>query len=49
MELTDSENPRTIWGVIILQNGKECSVALLSGMEQLFNISLHENSPCLGL
>ena len=27
-------------GVIILRNGTECSVALLSGTEQLFNISL---------
>ena len=33
-----------ILGVIILRNGMECSVALLSGMEQLFNISLHKNS-----
>ena len=29
--------------------GTECSIALLSGTEQLFNISLHENSSCLGL
>ena len=36
-------------GVIILQNGTECSVAILSEMEQLFTISLHENSSCLGL
>ena len=36
-------------GVIILRNGTECSVALLYGMEQLFNTSLHANSSCLGL
>ena len=29
--------------------GTECFVALLSGTEQLFNISLHENSSCLEL
>ena len=36
-------------GVIILRNGTECYVALLSGTEQLFNICLHEISSCLGL
>ena len=28
------------WGVIILRNGTECYIALLSGTQQLFNISL---------
>ena len=31
------------------RNGMFRTVALLSGMEQLFNISLHKNSSCLGL
>ena len=31
------------------QNRTECSVALFSGMEQLFNISLNEKSSSLGL
>ena len=31
------------------RNRTECSVALFSRTEQLFNISLHENSSCLGL
>ena len=31
------------------RNGTECSVALFYGTEQLLNISLHEDSSCLGL
>ena len=41
------ENMQFSKGVIILRNGTFRSI--ISGTEQLFNISLHANFSCLGL